>query len=155
MLTTQTNIKIISRYRVRNLGLSAIPFSGSIPGDKWNISTWGLNILRLFPNPLLPRSLQKDGWCIHEYIGVVLKLNFLSWYRIPDSFMSIINYLYQYVTIKFNSLFWQLALTHRDDTDQPSSYRLPLPNHQYTTSDHIPCPCCLRRIVLRVSMWWW
>ena len=38
------------------------------------------DILRLFPNPLLPRSLRRDGWCIHEYVGVVLKLTFFLFY---------------------------------------------------------------------------
>ena len=50
-------------------------------------------------------------------------------------------------------LFWQLTCMHWHDEVQPSSYRLPLPNHQYTTADHTPCPHCLCCIASKVSMW--
>ena len=33
------------------------------PAGERNTSTWGLDILGMSPNPLLSRSLLRDGWC--------------------------------------------------------------------------------------------
>ena len=51
--------------------------------------------------------------------------------------------------------FWQGARTHWHDHHQPSSYRLPLSNHQCTITDHTPRPQFLWCIASHVSMWWW
>ena len=52
-------------------------------------------------------------------------------------------------------LFCQAHEHTRNDKDQTSSYRLSLPNHQYTTPDHKLRPHCLWGIASRTPMWQW
>ena len=130
-------------------------------------SIWCHHLIHLTEYTFMENSPKRELWIISSAIihtsngciNIIQIIPFPNYLSVVFMFSVSINLA---LSRCFMCYFWSLQSTfwfarslhqHMCRHD-PSCQRLSVSNHQYTTTDHTPCPQCVWYIACLVSMWW-